>query len=346
MQMRLPLLFLALISSLLWVACQSNTSAEKVSSELSTDTMPMAVPAKQTTPAEVPATTDTKVEAPTPTKTDKKEPALLVKQKAPMPTTTQTSTEQPASTPTITSPEPTPEATPEKTKEVPAPATKLETKEPLPTKPNHEAFDALLQKYVSTSGKVNYQGFKVDKSILQAYLDDLSEHAPQADWSRNEKMAFWINAYNAYTIKLIVDNYPVSSITNLHGGKPWDVKWINIGDKTYSLNNIENDILRPVYKDARIHFAVNCAAKSCPPLHNRAYTSTNLNSTLEARTKQFINNAKFNTLNANSVEVSKIFDWYNADFGNLIEYLNKYASTEINPGATVIFKDYDWGLNN
>jgi len=348
--MRLPLLLLVLTSSLIWLACQSTTSSEKASAEVSADTMPNALPTKQTTPTAIPPTPGTTAEATTPTKNDKKETSPTSEKKASTQTTTAPAkTTSAAKTTTASDPaaEPAPSTntpSPDPTSEQPAP--QEEAKESLPAKPNHDAFDALLRKYVSSSGKVDYQGFKADKNALQAYLDDLSAHPPQSDWSRNEKMAFWINAYNAYTIKLIVDNYPVSSITNLHGGKPWDVKWIKIGDKTYTLNNIENDILRPVYKDARIHFAVNCAAKSCPPLHNRAYTSANLNSTLEARTKEFINNSKFNTLNTNSVEVSKIFDWYKADFGNLIDYLNQYATTKINAGANVNFMDYDWGLNN
>ena len=127
-------------------------------------------------------------------------------------------------------------------------------------------WNGLLRKYVNSSGKVNYKGFKSDKSKLDAYLKELENNPIQENWSKAKKMAYWINAYNAFTIKLIVDNYPISSITKLHGGKPWDVKWIKLGGQTYSLNNIENDILRPKYKDARIHFAVNCAAKSCPPL--------------------------------------------------------------------------------
>jgi hypothetical protein len=216
----------------------------------------------------------------------------------------------------------------------------------LPAKPDHTAWDALLKQYVSSNGTVDYAGFKAQKAKLQSYLDELAAHAPASDWSRNEKMAYWINAYNAFTVKLIVDNYPVSSIKDLHGGNPWDVKWIQLGDQTYSLNNIENDILRPKYKDARIHFAVNCAAKSCPPLHNRAWTAANLQSTLEQQTKKFINNTTYNTITANKVKVSRIFDWYGADFDNLIDYLNKYADTQIKSGAKVEFEEYDWGLNN
>ncbi|HFC00667.1 MAG TPA: DUF547 domain-containing protein [Phaeodactylibacter sp.] len=216
-----------------------------------------------------------------------------------------------------------------------------------PEKPafSHAAFDALLRKYVSTSGKVNYQGLKKEEAKLNEYLLMLSGTPIGKDWSRSKKMAYWINAYNAHTIKLILKNYPVASITKLHGGKPWDVKWIKLNGKTLSLNNIENDILRPQYKDARIHFAVNCAAQSCPPLLNRAWTAKNLNANLDKQAKAFINNPKFNKISPNSAEVSKIFDWYGKDFGNLIDFLNKYSTTKINSGATISYKEYDWKLN-
>ena len=143
--------------------------------------------------------------------------------------------------------------------------------------PSHEKWDNLLKEFVSNSGKVNYKGIKAVEGKLDDYLQILTENPVQTNWSKNEKMAYWINAYNAFTVKLIVKNYPVSSIMKLHNGKPWDVKWIQLGNKTYSLNEIEHRILRPKYKDARIHFAVNCAAKSCPPLLNRAWKAENLN---------------------------------------------------------------------
>ena len=214
-----------------------------------------------------------------------------------------------------------------------------------PTKPNHNTWNSLLQKHVSNSGKVNYSGFKTDLATLNAYLADLAANAPNNTWSRNEKMAYWINAYNAFTVKLIVQNYPTSSITKLHGGKPWDHKWIQLGNKTYTLNNIENDILRPVYKDARIHFAVNCAAKSCPPLLNQAWTASNLNNNFEKQAKAFINNPKFNKISTDTVEISKIFEWYAVDFDDLLAYLNKYSTTQIDANAKISYKEYDWALN-
>ncbi len=211
--------------------------------------------------------------------------------------------------------------------------------------PSHTIFDSLLQKYVTATGQVNYKGLKANKTVLVAYCDSLSIHTPQDDWSRSEKMAYWINAYNAFTIKLIVDNYPTTSILKFDGGKTWDVKRIALGGKKYSLNMIENEILRPQFKDPRIHFAVNCAAKSCPPIYNRAYTAENLEATLEARAKSFLNNSAYNTITGNKATVSKIFDWYGVDFGDLKAFLNKYADTQLRPGATVQFNEYNWDLN-
>jgi hypothetical protein len=213
------------------------------------------------------------------------------------------------------------------------------------TAPSHAGLDSLLQKYVSETGKVNYKGLKTNKEALDAYCQSLSKNPVQESWSREEKLAFWINAYNAFTLQLIVDNYPLKSIMNLDGGKTWDLKRIQLGDKKYSLNQIENDIIRPQFKDARIHFALNCAAKSCPPLWNRAYTAKNLDSALETRTKAFINDPKFNTITASKASVSKIFEWYAADFGDLKKYLNKYAAIQLKSDAAVTFKEYDWGLN-
>lgn len=211
--------------------------------------------------------------------------------------------------------------------------------------PDHSSFDQLLRKYVNSKGNVNYAGLKADKAKLNAYLKTLIDQPIQDSWSRNEKLAYWVNAYNAFTLKLIIDNYPTSSITKLKGGKPWDVKWINLGGQTYSLNNIENDIIRPQFKEPRIHFAVNCAAASCPPLLNRAWTASTLNSYFEQQAKAFINNAAYNKISANKIQVSKIFDWYGGDFGNLINYLNKYSTVKINANAKVEFLEYDWALN-
>ena len=123
------------------------------------------------------------------------------------------------------------------------------------------------------------------------------------------------------------------------------MKWIKLGGKTYSLNQIEHEILRPVYKDPRIHFAVNCAAKSCPRLGNQAFTSSKMNNQLDKLTKDFVNNSTANTLSASSLQLSKIFEWYKEDFGDLGAFIAKYADVKVDPSASISFKDYNWSLN-
>jgi hypothetical protein len=209
---------------------------------------------------------------------------------------------------------------------------------------DHSAFNSLLQKYVTSAGKVDYKGLKKDKEKLNAYTDSLAKQIPTTKWSKDASLAYWINAYNAFTLKLIVDNYPVKTITSLYKGKPWDEKWITLEGKKYSLNNIENDIIRPKYKEPRIHFAVNCAAVSCPPLANTAFTEKNLTTLLETRTKSFLNSSA-NNVTSSSVVVSKIFDWYKVDFSNLITFINKYSKTKAASTAVVTYKEYDWNLN-
>ena len=259
-------------------------------------------------------------------------------------------TPETATSPAPTPPQPAPKVHAPQPKKAVAPAPESaplvaeETPEDL-SKPNHDAWNDLLKKHVSADGKVNYKGFKQDMPALESYLGDLTRNPIQNDWSRPEKMAYWINAYNAFTIKLILDNYPLKSIIALDNGKTWDIKRIQLGEKTYSLNGIENDILRPQYKDARIHFAVNCAAKSCPPLLNRAWTGDNLSKYLDQQAKAFINNSKYNKISADAVQISKIFEWYAADFGDIIAYLNKYSNVKINPAATITYLEYDWALN-
>ncbi len=216
----------------------------------------------------------------------------------------------------------------------------------LEVKAGHTVWDMMLKKYVSSTGKVDYEGFKSDPNFKR-YIGILESANPaDASWSANDKKAFWINAYNSFTIKLIIDNYPLKSIKDV--GSPWDKKFITINGKNYSLNQIENDILRPTYNDPRIHFAVNCAAVSCPKLHNGAFTAENLNSKLEKLTKEFVNNKSMNDISAGQVKISKIFEWYAVDFtksGSIIDWLNKYSTVKIDSGASVSYKGYTWSLN-
>lgn len=225
---------------------------------------------------------------------------------------------------------------------------KKSTKSNVPNKPgpivDHSVFHKLLSNNVSSSGVVNYKAF-VSNDGFESYLSQLAG-TDISSLSKSAQLAYWINAYNAFTIRKISNNYPLGSITDLDGGKPWDAKWIKLNGKTLSLNDIENVIIRPQFKEPRIHFAVNCAAKSCPPILNAAYSAGNLNTNLEKSTKAFINNSKYNSISKDKVVISKIFDWYKEDFGNVISYLNKYSDVKINENATVEYNDYDWSLND
>ncbi|MEN8927666.1 MAG: DUF547 domain-containing protein [Flavobacteriales bacterium] len=215
----------------------------------------------------------------------------------------------------------------------------------------HKTWDDLLRKHVSSSGKVNYSGFVNEKAELTKYIKELQSLYKDVDsWGKNKRLAYWINVYNAVTVQLITDNHPVKTIKELKGGKPWDTKLIDLGGVSYTLNVIENKIIRPKYDEPRIHFAVNCAAKSCPKIMNKAWTEDNISRYLTKQTKAFVANTNENSISADKIELSKIFDWYKEDFGGdnakLIEFLNKYSATKINPDAEVRFKDYNWDLNN
>ncbi|HLO54504.1 MAG TPA: DUF547 domain-containing protein [Saprospiraceae bacterium] len=212
--------------------------------------------------------------------------------------------------------------------------------------PDYKAWDTFLKKYVSAIGDVDYKSIKANRKELDAITKIFSATSVLTSWSKSDQLAFWINSYNAFTIDLVVNNYPLKSIQGLDGGKPWDVKRINIGGKKYSLNNIENDIIRPQFKDARIHFAVNCAAKSCPPILNGAFFGKTLDTQLDEVTKKFINNAKYQTITDSSMSLSKIFDWYAQDFGDIRTFINKYSVVKVNKNSNIKFRDYDWSLND
>lgn len=210
---------------------------------------------------------------------------------------------------------------------------------------DHAKWNTLLQKNVSKSGKVNYGAFKKDSKELSSYLSALAANVPTASTSRKATLAYWINAYNAYTVKLIVDNYPVKSIKDIKD--PWGTKFFKLGNKQYSLEEIEHQILRKM-DEPRIHFAINCASFSCPNLLNQAYTEANLEAQLNSVTKSFINDKSKNTITASTIEISKIFDWFGEDFkknGSIISFFNKYSALKISNTAKITFKDYNWSLN-
>ncbi|ANH59053.1 DUF547 domain-containing protein [Dokdonia donghaensis] len=210
---------------------------------------------------------------------------------------------------------------------------------------NHDSFNDLLKAYVSPTGNVDYNGFKSNWGKLRNYIKLLGEQTPTDAWSQEEKLAYWMNAYNAMTIDLILRHYPLESIKDIKN--PWDQRFWKLEDSWYNLNQIEHNILRKM-GDARIHFGINCASFSCPPLLNEAFTAASVDDQLDKLARNFINDSSRNTITTERVEVSKIFSWFAKDFkteGSLIDYLNKYATTPISPSAKVRYKTYDWTLN-
>ncbi|MHA7057259.1 DUF547 domain-containing protein [Aquimarina sp. M1] len=213
--------------------------------------------------------------------------------------------------------------------------------------PDHSDWNYLTKKYVSSSGKVNYKGFKTEISKVEAYLDHLKLTSVQKDWTKNEKLAYWFNLYNAATIYLVTTHYPIQSIKDINGGKPWDKKFIKSGDKIYSLNQIENTIVRPNFDEPRLHVAFNCAAISCPKLLNEAFTPTKLTTQLNQLATSWINDATKNKITNNSLEISKIFEWYVVDFKKgVIPFINQYAITKVQEPAKIQYLKYNWELND
>ncbi len=222
-------------------------------------------------------------------------------------------------------------------------------------KPDHSKWTVLLQKYVNSKGFVNYKALSEEKAKLNAYTEDLSNNPPQENWSENEKLAYWMNAYNAFTVKLIVDNYPLESIKDLNPSLTiptvrsiWTKEWFQIGGEDFSLDRIEHKILRKDFEEPRIHFAVNCASFSCPPLRNEAFVAERVDQQLDEQARQFINDEVRNNIAKDKVVISKIFQWFTGDFTNdqsLIEFLNKYSKVKVSPKADIDHMDYDWALN-
>lgn len=209
---------------------------------------------------------------------------------------------------------------------------------------SHSDWDGLMQTYVS-DGKVNYSGIRDDERF-EAYLDLLVSNHPAEGWSAEETMAYWINAYNAFTIQLILENYPIGSITEIDEGKPWNREFIHIGDQTYSLDHIENQILRKDFDDPRIHFGIVCASFSCPPLRSEAFLPAKLDAQLTEQAKTFLNDTRRN--NTAEGSVSQIFTWFEGDFtkdGSVTDYINKYAATPVPEGTELSYMEYDWSLN-
>lgn len=215
--------------------------------------------------------------------------------------------------------------------------------------PNYQAYQSLLNKYVNAEGKVNYKSFKQAHQQLKNVLNSFAS-IKLNNLSKKAQLAFWINIYNAATIDQILSNYPVKSIKDIANGKVWDLKLpYQFNQEALSLNDIEHKKLLKTFTDARIHFAINCASVSCPPLNKKAYTEENVEELLQLNTSKFLNNPNYNKIGV-KIFLSSIFKWYNDDFkaykGSVLAFINPYLySKKITEKDAIDFLDYNWNLN-
>jgi len=215
-------------------------------------------------------------------------------------------------------------------------------------------YDELLQKYVTKSG-VKYHAWhqsKLDRRKINGVVERIGIEDVSKE-SRDAQLAYYLNAYNAWILHKILETYP----TNGPGGggffgrtRFFRSKSIHVAGQKTSFHLLENDAIRPEFSEPRVHFALNCASKSCPPLHNRAFTEENLDSTLNQLTKAFINQNPFGIKRENSktIRISKIFNWYEADFekkGTVLSYINRFRKTPFPEDTEIQFQDYQWTLN-
>lgn len=221
---------------------------------------------------------------------------------------------------------------------------------------SHDAFTQVLQKVVHPQGRasrVDYRQLTQDPDRLSTYLATLSSVSQQQfnGFTKPQQLAFLINAYNGYQLKLVIDNYPIGSIKDVGNffRSPWDIEFFQLFGDDASLNLIEHGMIREQFNEPRIHFAVNCASISCPPLQRVAFQAVQLDEQLEAATVNFLNDESVNRVdpNSNRLLVSKIFDWYGEDFDDVTAFiLSKMQGVESsNQAFKLDYLDYDWGLN-
>jgi len=231
---------------------------------------------------------------------------------------------------------------------------------------DHQAWDALLKKHVvlvdgGKASQVRYAGMASDRAALKGYLDSLSQVREKdfEGWSRQEQMAFLINAYNAFTVEKVLARYPdIRSIWDFGKlfGNPFKDEFFVLLGQRRSLDWIEHETLRKRYRDPRIHYGVNCASVGCPMLREEAYVPSRLEAQLDEQARRFLSDRSRNRLRDGRLEVSRIFDWYKEDFEPREAYLARYADSlsddqkgreEIARGKIVLrFLDYDWSLND
>ncbi|WP_298334592.1 DUF547 domain-containing protein [uncultured Erythrobacter sp.] len=223
---------------------------------------------------------------------------------------------------------------------------------------DHSRFDALLKQYVVEGDNgvnlVRYEQLQSEAADeLTAYLTAMQEIAIE-DFGRDEQFAFWANLYNAATLDVIIQNYPVDSIRDIGilSLGPWDDEVVTVSGRTLTLNNIEHDIMRPDWQDVRVHYAVNCASIGCPNLGTEAFTGAKLEEQLEAAASAYVNHPRGFGGEPGKIVASNIYDWYQGDWGTEQDVLDHAREYAVGPTAALLENaeiisgyDYDWGLN-
>ena len=212
-------------------------------------------------------------------------------------------------------------------------------------KVDYSTWDKLLKKYVDDQGNVDYKNFLKEIGLLNSYIEQQTKNPVSEYDTKESKLVYYINLYNAATVKLILDNYPLGSIKDLKG--PWNRQVVTIRNKQLSLGDIEHNILRKM-DEPRIHFAINCASYSCPKLLNEAFTVEKLEDLLEKSARSFVNDPKRNVITKEKAMLSQIFKWYKKDFTDevsLTDYINQYSKIKITRETRIEFINYDWSLN-
>jgi hypothetical protein len=229
---------------------------------------------------------------------------------------------------------------------------------------DHAGWDLILQRYVNDAHPSGINRFKYvrvspkDRQVLKDYLQKMQTVAVSG-LTRAEQKAYWINLYNALTVDVILDHYPVKSIRDIDispgifSNGPWDAKLLTVEGEKISLNDIEHRILRPIWQDNRVHYAVNCASLGCPNLQPLSFTSQNLDILLEKAARDFINHPRGVSFINSGLQVSSIYFWFQEDFGasenGVIQHLRKYLSPEnlkkLDAVQKKIRHQYDWSLN-
>ncbi len=225
---------------------------------------------------------------------------------------------------------------------------------------DHSQWTTILSKYIDKRDGVNYFAYdevsEADHERLENYLDEL-QAVTVTGLTAAQRFAYWVNLYNALTVWVILEHYPVDSIRDISYGLfsrgPWQEELVTVQNVDLTLDNIEHDILRPFYADNRIHYAVNCASIGCPNLQPEAFTIENLEDLLEKAAEEYINHPRGVRIEGGKLIVSRIFDWYSEDFGDddeeVIEHFSEYAADKLNTrleGFERIDRyEYDWTLN-